>query len=162
MRSVANLVGLTIGVQQGNTSQPIAERLVAQGRAKAVRIYNYGDIRSAIADLTSGGCDVFMKLAPVLGELVRSVPGVEVVQRGLSTEKIATAVRPSDYGLLRRINAAQADLERSGRLAELRAKWLGSAEIDQSGEAVRDDRRVGDTGRSGQQLLAADELTYRY
>ena len=39
VRSVDDLVGLTIGVQQGNTSQPIAERLVAHGKAKAVRVY---------------------------------------------------------------------------------------------------------------------------
>ena len=32
VRSVDDLAGLTIGVQQGNTSQPIAERLVASGR----------------------------------------------------------------------------------------------------------------------------------
>ena len=31
--SVDGLVGLTIGVQRGNTSQPVAERLVAEGKA---------------------------------------------------------------------------------------------------------------------------------
>ena len=133
VRGVGDLAGLTIGVQQGNTSEPIAEQLVAQGRAKAVRVYDYGDIRTAIADLTTGRCDAFMKLAPVLTELVRPVPGVEVVQRGLSTERIATAVRASDKNLLARINAAQADLERAGQLAELRSTWLGSPEVDQSG-----------------------------
>ena len=33
VRSVDDLAGLTIGVQHGNTSQPIAERLVAEGKA---------------------------------------------------------------------------------------------------------------------------------
>ena len=97
VRSIDDLEGLTIGVQRGNTSQPIAEQLVAQGRAKAVRIYDYGDIRAAITDL------------------------------------IATAVRRSDDDLLAWINAAQAGLERTGRLGELRAKWLGASELDQSG-----------------------------
>ena len=40
--------GLTIGVQQGNTSQPIAERLVAEGKAARVRVYDYGSIRTAL------------------------------------------------------------------------------------------------------------------
>jgi polar amino acid transport system substrate-binding protein len=133
VRGIHDLAGLTIGVQHGNTSQPIAEQLVAQGRAKTVRVYAYGDIRTAIGDLASGACDAFMKLAPVLTELVRPVPGVEVVQRGLSTEPIATAVRATDHDLLARINAAQADLERSGHLAELRTEWLGAPELDQSG-----------------------------
>ena len=92
VRSVDDLAGLTIGVQQGNTSQPIAERLVAHGKAKAVRVYRYGDIRTALTDLTTGGCDAFMKLAPVLTELVGPVAGVEVVQRNLSRENIAIAV----------------------------------------------------------------------
>ena len=133
VRSVDDLAGLTIGVQQGNTSQPIAEQLVAHGRARAVRVYDYGDIRTALDDLTTGGCDAFMKLAPVLAELVRPIAGVEVVQRGLSRERIATAVRASDGDLLRRINAAQADMERDGRLAAMRRSWLGAAPLDQSG-----------------------------
>ena len=51
MTSIDDLAGLTIGVQRGNTSQPIAERLVAHGKAEAVRVYDYGDIRAALADL---------------------------------------------------------------------------------------------------------------
>jgi ABC-type amino acid transport substrate-binding protein len=132
--STDDLNGLTIGVQQGNTSRPIAEALVAQGKAKAVRVYDYGTITTAIADLTTGGCDAVMKLAPVLTELVRPVDGVEVVQRGISTERIATAVRRSDGKLLHRINAAQDELEKTGRLPEIRRMWLGSALLDQSGE----------------------------
>jgi hypothetical protein len=66
VRSIDDLGGLIIGVQQGNTSEPIAERLVAEGKAAAVRIYDYGTIRSALTDLTTGTCDAFMKLGPVL------------------------------------------------------------------------------------------------
>jgi ABC-type amino acid transport substrate-binding protein len=133
VHGIDDLADLTIGVQQGNTSQPIAEQLVADGRARAVRVYDYGDIRTALADLTTGGCDAFMKLAPVLTELVRPIAGVEVVQRGLSAERIATAVRASDGDLLRRINAAQADMERDGRLAAIRRDWLGASPLDQRG-----------------------------
>jgi polar amino acid transport system substrate-binding protein len=132
VRTIDDLAGLTIGVQQGNTSQSIAEALVAQGKAKAVWVYDYGTIKTAITDLTTGGCDVFMKLAPVLTELVRPVDGVEVVQRGISTERIATAVRRSDGELLHRINAAQDELEKTGRLPHLRRTWLGSSLLDQS------------------------------
>ena len=134
VHTVDDLVGLTIGVQQGNTSQPIAERLVSQGKAKEVRVYDYGSIRDAITDLTTGGCDVFMKLAPVLTALVRPVDGVEVVQRGISTERIATAVRRSDTALRQRINAAQQELESDGRLPGFRRLWLGLPDLDQSEE----------------------------
>jgi ABC-type amino acid transport substrate-binding protein len=132
VRSIDDLAGLTIGVQQGNTSQPVAERLVAEGRAKAVRVYGYGSIRTALTDLTTGGCDAFMKLAPVLTELVKPFAGVEVVQRNISREHIAIAVALGADAMLKRITAAQAELEDAGRLQEIRRKWLGNPYIDQS------------------------------
>ncbi|HEX2285738.1 MAG TPA: ABC transporter substrate-binding protein, partial [Mycobacterium sp.] len=82
VKSIDDLDGLTIGVQQGNTSRPIAGRLVAEGKAAAVRVYDHGTIRDALTDLTTGACDACMTLAPVLTELVKPIPGVEVVQRG--------------------------------------------------------------------------------
>jgi polar amino acid transport system substrate-binding protein len=130
--SIDDLQGLTIGVQEGNTSQPIANRLVAEGKAKAVRVYDYGSINSALTDLTSGGCDAFMKLAPVLTELVKPIPGVEVVRRGISVENIAIAVGPTDQALLARITVAQAELEADGTLPRIRKKWLGNPRTDQS------------------------------
>jgi polar amino acid transport system substrate-binding protein len=130
--SVDDLDGLTIGVQQGNTSQPIAEELVANGKAARVRVYDYGVIRSALTDLTTGQCDAFMKLAPVLNELVKPIPGVEVVQRGISIENIAIAVPLTDQALLGRVTVAQAELEEAGTLQRIRRKWLGNPFADQS------------------------------
>ena len=132
VHSIDDLAGLTIGVQQGNTSRPVADELVAQGKAAGVRVYDYGSIRSALADLSNGGCDVFMKLAPVLTELVKPVDGVEVVQRGITVENIAIAVALADQKLLSRIIVAQAELEEDGTLHRIRRKWLGNPYADQS------------------------------
>ncbi len=132
VKSIDDLVGLTIGVQQGNTSQPIADRLVAEGKAARVRVYDYGTIGSALTDLTTAACDVFMKLAPVLTELVKPIPGVEVVSRGISVENIAIAVPLADDGLLRHITAAQEELEHDATLQWIRRKWLGNPHTDQS------------------------------
>lgn len=132
VHSVDDLEGLTIGVQQGNTSGPIAEKLVADGKAARVKVYDYGNIRAALDDLTTGGCDAFMKLAPVLTELVKPVADVEVVQRGISTEDIAIAVGLEDQPLLTRISVAQAELEEDGALQRIRRKWLGNPYTDQS------------------------------
>jgi polar amino acid transport system substrate-binding protein len=132
VKSVGDLAGLTVGVQQGNTSQPIADKLVAHGKAARVRVYDYGTIRTALTDLTTGGCDGFMKLAPVLTELVKPLRGVEVVQRGISVENIAIAVPLDDHALLSRITVAQAELEDDGTLARIRQKWLGNPDADQS------------------------------
>src|SRR5262245_23830316 len=126
VRSIDDLAGLTIGVQQGNTSQPVADRLVAEGRAANVRVYDYGSIRTALTDLTTGVCGAFMKLAPVLTELVKPIPGVEVVQRGITVENIAIAVPLHDQALLGRITLAQAELEDDGTLQRIRRKWMGN------------------------------------
>jgi ABC-type amino acid transport substrate-binding protein len=131
VKSIDDLAGLTIGVQQGNTSQPIADRLVAHGKAATVRVYDYGSIRTALTDLTTGGCDAFVKLAPVLTELVKPVPGVEVVERGITVENIAIAVPLTDQALLSRITVAQAELEDNGTLPHIRQRWLGSSAADQ-------------------------------
>jgi polar amino acid transport system substrate-binding protein len=94
--SIDRLAGLTIGVQRGTTSQPVAEELVEQGKAAGVRLYDHGDIGSALADLSTGRCDAVMKIAPVLTELVKPIAGVDVVQRGITTEHIAIAVPLAD------------------------------------------------------------------
>jgi polar amino acid transport system substrate-binding protein len=132
VKSVDDLQGLVIGVQQGNTSQPIADRLVSAGKAAKVRVYDYGTIRTALTDLTTGGCDAFMKLGPVLTELVKPIAGVGVVQRGISVENIAIAVALDNQALLGRITVAQAELEDDGTLPRIRQKWLGNADADQS------------------------------
>ena len=89
-------------------------------------------IRTALTDLTTGACDAFMKLAPVLTELVKPIPGVEVVQRGISVENIAIAVARNDQALLARLTVAQAELEDDGTLQRIRGKWLGNPYADQS------------------------------
>ena len=110
-------------MQQGNTSGPIAEKLVADGKAARVRVYDYGDIRAALNDLTTGGCDAFMKLAPVLTELVKPIADVEVVQRGISTENIAIAVGLAEPGTPR------PDHRRSGRAGTGRHTAANPAEM---------------------------------
>ncbi|PND56737.1 amino acid ABC transporter substrate-binding protein [Mycobacterium sp. ENV421] len=134
--STDDLEGLTLGVQQGNTSQPIANRLLAAGKVARVRVYDYGNIRTALRDLSSGRCDALMKLDPVLTRLAAAAPGVTVVQRGITTEKIAIAVPTTDTALLGRINVAQAALEQDGTLPAIRERWTGSPRADQSGPRI--------------------------
>jgi polar amino acid transport system substrate-binding protein len=91
-----------------------------------VRVYDYGAIRSALTDLTTGAWDAFMKLVPVLTELVKTIPGVEVVHRGITVENTAIALPLDDQALLSRITVAQAELEQNGTLQRIRRKWLGN------------------------------------
>ncbi|WP_197376874.1 ABC transporter substrate-binding protein [Mycolicibacterium baixiangningiae] len=125
VHSVDDLGGLTIGVRRGSTGQPIAERLVAEGRAKAVTVCDQ-------AGLPIGDCDAFIALAPVLTELTKPLTGVDVVQKGLSVENVAVAVADHDQQMLSRITVAQAELEEAGTLQQIRRKWLGNPYADQT------------------------------
>ena len=125
VHSIDALKGLVIGVQQGNTSQPVADKLVADGRAARVRVYAYDEIETALGDLSTGGCDAFMKLAPVTHWLVRDRPKLRVVQTGITREILGVCVRKGDTALRDAINSAQAALAKDGTLAALIKQWLG-------------------------------------
>jgi ABC-type amino acid transport substrate-binding protein len=129
VHGVADLNGLVIGVQQGNTSQPVAHKLVAEHRAARVRAYAYDEIENALDDLTSGGCDAFMKLAPVTAWLVRDRPSLRVVETGITVERLGICVRKGNTTLRNAIQQAQAKLAADGSLAALIQRWLGGRGI---------------------------------
>jgi ABC-type amino acid transport substrate-binding protein len=126
VRGIDDLKGLVIGVQQGNTSQPVADRLVAEHRAARVRVYAYNDIGQALDDLSTVGCDAFMKLAPVTEWFVRDRPKLKVVQTGITRERLGVCVRKGNTALRDAINEAQTALTQDGALPALVRQWLGS------------------------------------
>ena len=125
VRSIDDLKVLVIGVQQGNTSQPVANKLVAEGRTAKVRVYAYDQIETALGDLSTGGCDAFMKLAPVTHWLIRDRPKLRVVQTSITREILGVCVRKGDTALRDAINKAQEELAKDGTLPALIKQWLG-------------------------------------
>jgi polar amino acid transport system substrate-binding protein len=125
VHGIADLKGLVIGVQQGNTSQPIANKLVAEHRAGRVRVYAYDAIEEALDDLSNGGCDAFMKLAPVTEWFVRDRPRLKVVETGITRERLGICVRKGNTGLRDAIGNAQAELLADGTVPALITQWLG-------------------------------------
>jgi polar amino acid transport system substrate-binding protein len=125
VHSIADLADLVIGVQHGNTSEPVAEKLVAEQRAARVRVYAYREIEQALEDLSTGGCDAFMKLAPVTAWFVRDRPKLKVVQVGITTERLGVCVRKGNTALREAIGKAQAELMADGTLPALIKEWLG-------------------------------------
>jgi len=126
VHSTADLSGLVIGVQKGNTSEPVAEQLVAEHRAARVRVYAYDEIETALEDLSTGGCDAFMKLAPVTAWFVRDRPKLRVVQTGITRELLGICVRKGDRALADAIGKAQSALMADGTVAGLIKQWLGA------------------------------------
>ncbi len=126
VHGIGDLEGLVIGVQQGNTSQPVAEKLVAEQRAARVRVYAYDQIETALDELSTGGCDAFMKLAPVTAWLVRDRPKLKVVETGITRELLGICVRKGNTALADVIGNAQAALIADGTLPALIKQWLGT------------------------------------
>ncbi len=126
VRGINDLKGLVIGVQKGNTSEPVAERLVAEHRAARVRVYAYDEIAKALDDLSTGGCDAFMKLAPVAEWFVRDRPKLAVVETGITRERLGISVRKGNKALRDAINTAQAALMADGWVPALVKQWLGT------------------------------------
>ena len=126
VHGIDDLKGLVIGVQKGNTSEPVAEKLVAEHRAARVRIYAYDAIEKALDDLSTGGCDAFMKLAPVTQWFVRDRPKLAVVETGITRERLGISVRKGNTALRDAIDAAQAALIADGTVPALIKQWLGT------------------------------------
>ena len=129
VRSLDDLHGLTLGVQHGNTSEPVAHRLQDEGRIAAVRTYAYNEIAVMLEDLAAGKIAAVMKLAPVMRWFIKDRPALRLVQEGITDEALAVSVCPKNVGLLQAINHAQARLAAHGALAGLISKWLSPGSV---------------------------------
>jgi polar amino acid transport system substrate-binding protein len=124
VRSIDDLKGMILGVQHGNTSEPVAHRLKEEGRIAEVRTYAYHDIGVMLDDLATGKIGGVMKLAPVMRWMIKDRPRLRVVQEGITDERLGIAVRLGNDALLEAVNKAQARLQESGALRQLAQKWL--------------------------------------
>jgi len=107
VRSIDDLRGMILGVQRGNTSEPVAHRLKDEGRIAEVRTYAYHDIGVMLDDLAAGKIGGVMKLAPVMRWMTRDRSPLRVVQEGITDERLGIAVRLGDDALRVAINGAQ-------------------------------------------------------
>lgn len=121
-----DLAGMTVGVQRGNTSEPVADALACAGRIGGVRRYAYRDILTALDDLAAGTIDGFMKLEPVMRRLTRDRPTLAVVQAGITHEDLGVAVQRDDAALAAAIDGALDGLRADGTLTRLGREWLGT------------------------------------
>lgn len=126
LRSIDDLSGLVLAVQEGNTSQPVAQRLKAEGRVGDVRVYAYHDIATMLDDLDAGKIAAIMKLAPVMHWLIRDRPHLRVVEERITQEDLAIATGLANEPLRRAIDEAQARLRDNGTLPHLIETWLGA------------------------------------
>lgn len=126
IKSLDDLRGQVVGIQVGNTSDIVARKLLAQGAIADIKYYPYHGIAAALDDLTAGRIGALIKLFPVLTWLVKTRPGLAVVQQIPTHEQLGIAFARTNTALCAAVNKALADLKARGSFDALCRKWLGA------------------------------------
>ena len=124
--STADLHGLTAGIQKGNTSDFVAQRLLADGHIAGIKYYAYHGIGTALDDLEAGRIGLVIKLFPVISWLTRERPDLAVAMQVPTHEKLGIAFASDRADLCDAVDAAIAALRESGEFAKLQAAWPGT------------------------------------
>jgi ABC-type amino acid transport substrate-binding protein len=122
--SVANLRGLTAGIQSGNTSDFVARRLVAEGAIAGIKYYPYHGIATALDDLEAGRIGLVIKLHPVISWLVKDRPRLSVPLEVPTHERLGIAFARTNESLRDAVDRALATLRGNGELACLAERWF--------------------------------------
>jgi len=122
--SVADLHGLTAGIQSGNTSEFVAQRWLAEGAIGKIQYYAYDGILSALADLEAGRIGLVIKLFPVISWLLQGHEELEVAMQVPTHEKLGIAFEKNNAELCAAVNSALDTLHSNGEFARLQARWF--------------------------------------
>ena len=122
--SVADLRGLTAGIQSGNTSDFVARRLVAEGAIAGIKYYPYHGIATALDDLEAGRIGLVIKLHPVISELLKDRPRLSIPIEVPTHERLGIAFARANESLRDAVDRALATLRENGELTRLAARWF--------------------------------------
>jgi polar amino acid transport system substrate-binding protein len=127
--SLDMLNGLSVGYQDSTTSDEMMDMLISTG-AVSCDVFGYDKVLNAFDDLRYGRIDCVMSDSVVSEGYVDREPDVfEIIwhQRDVAGEEpelFAVAIKKGNAKLLEAVNKALADMEKSGKLNELRGEWL--------------------------------------
>jgi polar amino acid transport system substrate-binding protein len=125
--SVADLRGLTAGIQSGNTSDAVAKRWLTESTIAGIQYYPYDGIATALDDLEAGRIGLVIKLFPVISWLVKSRPQLAVPLQVPTHEKLGIAFAKSNVALCNEIESGLQTLRQNGTFAQLQAHWFPKA-----------------------------------
>lgn len=121
IKTTDDLKGKIVAVQMGSTGHFAADALPGVGR---VDPYQFVD--QAMTAVIIGAADAAILDELVAIEYMQAHPAsIKVVGEPFTTEEYGMAVRPTDTELLKRINAALAELRANGTYDQLYEKWFG-------------------------------------
>jgi polar amino acid transport system substrate-binding protein len=132
IKAVADLNGLTVGVQQGSaqfTALPELEEMLAKTGGKLGRVVQYASYPEAYQDLAAGRTDYVINSAVTVSSLVRERPNVfQAATFPVSrTSYHAWAVKRGNNALRDYLNDFLKRQHENGTLYALHEKWFGQA-----------------------------------
>lgn len=119
IKSLEELAGKTVGVQQGTTGQELAKE---KSGASEVRPYPEGP--DAVNALKSGTVEAVVIDAPVAQNAVEKSGGVEIAEKVPTEEEYGIAVAQGETELLEEINEGLKEVEEDGTYAKIYKKWF--------------------------------------
>lgn len=122
LKSVEDLEGATVGVQQGTTGQEFSEE---ETGAADVRAYPEGP--DAVNALVAGTVDAVVIDLPVAEDAVSKQGGVEISTSIPTDEQYGFVVAEGEEGLLDELNKALEEVKDDGTYAEIYEKWFKRA-----------------------------------
>lgn len=123
IETLDDLKGKSIGAQRGTTGAAKAKEVAGAD------VKEYETIDLAILDLKNGSIDAVVNDEPATRAIAKEKGGIRLVGVPLTKEEYGFAFRKEDAEVVKKINAALAEVKRDGTYDALRKKWLeGKAE----------------------------------
>ena len=119
IKSLKDLAGKKIGVQQGTTGQELAKE-----KANASEVRPFPEGPDAINALKAGTVEAVVIDAPVAQNAVEKGGGVEIAEKVPTEEEYGIAVAQSNTELLEEINKGLKEVEEDGTYAKIYKKWF--------------------------------------
>lgn len=123
IKTLADLSGKTVDVQNGSTAQEILE---ASDVGKTVTVSQIGTNVEALNQLEMNMCDaVFLDSVVAEYEISTSGKAFRILDEGLEPEEYAIGFRLGDQALCDKIYGTLKEMKADGKLAEISTKWFG-------------------------------------
>lgn len=119
IKSLEDLEGKTVGVQQGTTGQELAKE-----KANASEVRPYPEGPDAVNALKSGTVEAVVIDAPVAANAVEKSGGVEIAEKVPTEEEYGIAVAQGETELLEEINKGLKEVQKDGTYTKIYEKWF--------------------------------------
>ncbi len=119
IKSLEDLEGKTVGVQQGTTGQELAKE-----KANASEVRPYPEGPDAVNALKAGTVEAVVIDAPVAANAVEKSGGIEIAEKVPTEEEYGIAVSKDETELLEEINQGLKEVQEDGTYAKIYKKWF--------------------------------------